>query len=174
MIVQKVHGGNVFVNGVNLFGTIEEVELPDIKPIEQDHKALGAIGVTEHPVAFDKLVAKFKFNTIATQATTFTNQIFSGVLLQIRGVRDSYGALGARTGREGLVVTLEGRFKGMQGAMFKAQDFTGKSTEFAVTSIRIVAGNVPVELIYVNVQTQEYRVNGIDQMAGYRQLLGLQ
>lgn len=174
MIVQKVHGGNVFVNGVSFFGATEEVELPDIKPIEQDHKALGAIGVTEHPVAFDKMVAKFKFNTIATQTAAFTNNIFAGTVLQIRGVRDAYGAGGARLSREGLVITLEGRFKGMQGATFKAQDFTNKSTEFAVTSIRIVAGNTPVELVYVNVQTQEYRVMGIDQMGGYRQLLGLQ
>ena len=45
--INKLTNANVYLNGTNLLGRAEEVELPQIKHKMAEHKALGMIGSAE-------------------------------------------------------------------------------------------------------------------------------
>ena len=45
--INKLTNANVYMNGVNLLGRAEEVQLPQIKHKMAEHKALGMVGSAE-------------------------------------------------------------------------------------------------------------------------------
>ncbi|MZQ57783.1 phage major tail tube protein, partial [Escherichia coli] len=42
--VNRITNANIYINGNNLLGRAEEIKLPDISMIMQEHKALGMVG----------------------------------------------------------------------------------------------------------------------------------
>ena len=42
--INKLTNANVYLNGINLLGRAEEVQLPQIKHKLAEHKALGMVG----------------------------------------------------------------------------------------------------------------------------------
>ncbi|WP_027809960.1 phage major tail tube protein, partial [Burkholderia cenocepacia] len=53
--INRITNANIYVNGNSLLGRAEEIKLPDISAIMQEHKALGMVGKIELPAGFDKL-----------------------------------------------------------------------------------------------------------------------
>ena len=59
--INKLTNANVYMNGINLLGRAEEVQLPQIKHKMAEHKALGMIGSAEFFAGIDKLECKIKW-----------------------------------------------------------------------------------------------------------------
>ena len=45
--INRITNANIYVNGNSLLGRAEEIKLPDISAIMQEHKALGMVGKIE-------------------------------------------------------------------------------------------------------------------------------
>ena len=56
--INKLTNANVYMNGVNLLGRAEEVQLPQIKHKMAEHKALGMVGSAEFFSGIDKLMVR--------------------------------------------------------------------------------------------------------------------
>ena len=52
------------MNGNNLLGRAEEIQLPQIKHKMAEHKALGMVGSAEFFAGIDKLECKIKWNAL--------------------------------------------------------------------------------------------------------------
>lgn len=42
--INRITNANIYLDGTNLLGRAEEVKLPDVSMIMQEHKALGMVG----------------------------------------------------------------------------------------------------------------------------------
>ena len=62
--INRITNANIDVNGNSLLGRAEEIKLPDISAIMQEHKALGMVGKIELPAGFDKLEGEIKWNSL--------------------------------------------------------------------------------------------------------------
>lgn len=56
--INKLTNANIYMNGTNLLGRAEEVQLPQIKHKMAEHKALGMVGSAEFFAGIDKLECK--------------------------------------------------------------------------------------------------------------------
>ena len=56
--INKLINANVYMNGSNLLGRAEEVQLPQIKHKMAEHKALGMVGSAEFFSGIEKLECK--------------------------------------------------------------------------------------------------------------------
>lgn len=66
--INKLTNANVYMNGINLLGRAEEVQLPQIKHKMAEHKALGMVGSAEFFAGIDKMECKIKWNALYSSA----------------------------------------------------------------------------------------------------------
>ena len=71
--INKLTNANIYMNGNNLLGRAEEVDLPQIKHKMAEHKALGMVGSAEFFAGIDKLECKIKWNALYPNVTKTWN-----------------------------------------------------------------------------------------------------
>lgn len=169
--IQKLTNGNVYIDGISHFGSFEEITLPEIKAIMQEHKALGMIGKMEFPAGFDKLEMKIKWNGPYNSALIASADFYTSKNLMIRGNRETYTAAGGRTLQEPVLCFVQGTFKKFPGLALKQMDNVEAESELAVVSYHLEIGGV--EIVHLDFAAHVYRVNGVDQLAAYRKNLGI-
>jgi P2 family phage contractile tail tube protein len=169
-LVNKCTNANVYLNGVSYMGRAEEITLPDISPKMVDHKALGMVGELELPAGLQKMSAKIKWNAIYPDVMKMTHNAFQAVRLQIRANIETYQG-GTRTNQQPAVIYLTGTWKKSGAMSFKPQDNVEIENELSVTAYKMeVNGD---EIINIDVMSNIWRVNGVDQLGQYRTNLGL-
>ena len=62
--INRLTNANIYMDGTNLLGRAEEIQLPQIKHKMADHKALGMVGSAEFFAGIDKLESKIKWNAL--------------------------------------------------------------------------------------------------------------
>ena len=73
--INRITNANIYLDGTNLLGRAEEVKLPDVSMIMQEHKALGMVGKVELPAGFDKLEGEIKWNSFYRDAMLSAVQV---------------------------------------------------------------------------------------------------
>jgi uncharacterized protein len=142
--INRITNANIYVNGNSLLGRAEEIKLPDISAIMQEHKALGMVG---------KIVAN----------------PFKAVQLQCRSSIETYGAQG-RIQEVSLVTFLTVMFKRNPLGTYKQHDNAEFGSSFSATYIKqVVDGEEVLELDYL---ANIFRVGGEDMLADYRSNIG--
>ena len=58
--INRLTNANIYMDGNNLLGRAEEIQLPQIKHKMAEHKALGMVGSAEFFAGIDKLECKIK------------------------------------------------------------------------------------------------------------------
>lgn len=170
--IQKLFNGNVFINGTSHFGSFEEVTLPGIKAVMQEHKGLGMIGKLEFPAGFDKLEMKIKWNGPYNKALTDSADFYNSKFIMVRGNRETYNAAGGgRASQDAVLCFVQGTFKQFPALGLKQMDNVEAESELAITSYHLEIGGE--EIVHIDFASQEYRVGGVDQMAIYRTNLGI-
>jgi uncharacterized protein len=168
--INRVTNANVYVNGANFLGRAEEINLPAIKSTDSEHKALGMFGKLEYSSGIDKLEADIKWNSFYPEVVKIFADIYSGIKLQVRTHIETYEG-NSRVDEKPVVIYLSGRSKEHAGGNFKAQDNVELSNKLAVTYYKLEIDGE--ELIEIDVESNIYRVNGVDKLAAYRNSLGI-
>jgi P2 family phage contractile tail tube protein len=166
----KVTNCAIYLNGESFMGRAEEVTCPDVAPKMIDHKALGLIGEIELPTtAIQKMSGKIKWNAIYPEVMKQTHNPFQAVRLQIRANVDTYEGqtLVAQTP---CVIRMTATPKKAGGLVFKPNDNVEREDEFNVTMYSMEIDGE--EIIYADVLSNIWRVNGVDILATFRQNLG--
>ena len=169
--VNKVTNANIYMDGgQGLLGKAEEVTCPDVQPKMVDHKALGMIGETELPAGLQKMSAKIKWNAIYPDVMKKTHNVYQSLRLQVRTSVETYEG-NTRTAQVPAVIYMTATPKKAGGLVFKAMDNVEREDEFNVTAYKLEIDGE--EIVYVDVMANIWRVNGVDQLATYRQNLGI-
>ncbi|MGO1000834.1 phage major tail tube protein [Lysobacter sp. CA196] len=167
--INRITNANLYVNGNSLLGRAEEVKLPDISALMQEHKGLGMIGKVELPSGFDKLEGEVKWNSFYEDVGRTVANPFKAAQLQIRSNVESYNSQG-RLEQSALVTFLTVMFKKLPLGTFKQHENAEFSSAFTATYVKqVINGREVLELDYF---ANIFRVAGVDQLAEYRANIG--
>ncbi len=169
-LVNKVTNANVYFDGVSYMGRAEEVTLPDVQPKMVDHKGLGMVGELELPAGLQKMSMKIKWNGIYPDVMKKTHDCYTAIRLMLRTSVDTFEG-GSRTGQAPCVIYVTVIPKKAGGLGFKPQENVDREDEFNVTAYKMEIDDE--EIIDIDIMANVWRVNGVDQLATYRDNLGV-
>ncbi|UAY56264.1 phage major tail tube protein [Arachidicoccus terrestris] len=165
----KVTNCNIYMDGKSYMGRSEEVTLPDVMPKMADHKGLGMFGEAEVTAGLQKMSAKIKWNAIYPEVMRKTHDFFNATNLTIRASIETWDG-GSRVAQTPCIIFLRGTWKMAGGLGFKPQDNVEREDEMNVTAYKMEINGE--EIVNIDVLANIWRVNGVDQLAQWRQILG--
>ena len=171
IVVNRLTNANVYIGGTSFLGRAEEITLPAIKAKYSDHKGLGMIMDVEFPNGFEKMTGKIKWSSLYTDVVDAVGDPFSAVQMQVRANLDIYDASGERS-QSSVVCFLTVRFKdSLSSLTIKMNEPSEQESEFSATYYRLEVDGNP--LIEIDALSQMFFVNDDDQLAQYRENLGI-
>ncbi len=167
--IGRISNANVYLNGSSLLGKAEEVDLPTVKTLMTEHKALGLVGKAELPSGFDKLEGKIKWNSFYPDVMVAAANPFKIHQVQVRGSVETYTGQG-RTAETPLVIMMRAAFKDYQLGKFKSHDNAENETGLSVYYVQqTLGGRVILE---IDVLANLWSVDGVDLLSTYRNNIG--
>ncbi len=167
--INKLTNANVYLNGVNLLGRAEEVQLPQIKHKMAEHKALGMVGSAEFFSGIDKLECKIKWNALYPQVLTVCSNPFTASMLQVRANLETYGSTG-KIEEVPATAFIIGTFKEFPLGTIKAQENADYETAMAVTYAKLIVNKIPI--FEIDVLQNIYKVGNIDILKKFKSNTG--
>lgn len=169
LVVNSLSNANIYLNGVGLLGRAAECKVPQPKRLMTDYKGLGMIGRVELPTGFDKMESTIKWSsfdptTIAAMAAITGIQLFSAL-----GDLQTLTS-GGQIAEAPVIFNFSGVVKDMGDVDFKSQELVEFTTTLTIYHVELyVAG---VQLYLFDAFSNQYVVNGVDQLATYRANIG--
>lgn len=165
-MIDKITNANCYLNGQNLIGKVESIDLPDIKQKMVDFKPLGLLSEVELPSGFEKMEAKIKWFCFYLkeflQISNFT--IINN--LTIRGNIESYNSLG-RMEQKGAIITLNGLMKQLPLGQYKQNEIVNLETLMTVYAVSLIIDNTPI--LVIDVFTNTFKVGPLDLLSVFKQ-----
>lgn len=167
--VNRLTNANVYMDGASFLGKATEVELPKITQAMSEHVALGMIAKFELPSGIDKMEAKISWNSFYPDAIIKMANPGLAINFQIRGSLEGWTS-GGRATQVPAVIFMTGTFKELPMGNFKQHENVELESMINVTTVRMeIDGS---ELVYVDVFSNTYKVNGVDIASTYRENIG--
>lgn len=167
--IKRVTNANLYLDGNSLLGKAEEVSLPEVKFKMSEHNGLGMIGDVELPSGIEKMEAKVKWNSFYEDVLLKVSNPFKPLSFQVRASRETYGSAG-RSAEEPIVAYITGQPKSFPAGNFKKHDNVEAESTFTVTYYKLVVNSV--EIVEIDVMSNIFKINGVDQLATYRANIG--
>lgn len=168
--INKISNCNIYINGANMLGSAEEVDLPDIKHKFQEHESLGMIGVAEFWSGIDKMEARIKWKSYGDRHIFENANPFKPVNIQVKMSRDLY-VNGALEDEVPVTAYFTCSYKDFMGLKLKAKEIATYESNLAVYYYKLeVDGIVVTEIDILN---NIMNVDGDDLLANYRANLGV-
>ena len=167
--INKLTNANVYLNGVNLLGRAEEVQLPQIKHKMAEHKALGMIGSAEFFSGIDKLECKIKWNALYPEVLLTAASPFTAAMLQVRANLETYNGMG-KIEEVPATAFIIGTFKEFPLGTIKPHDNAEYETTMSVTYAKLVVDSI--DIFEIDVLENIYKVNAVDTLKNFRKNIG--
>lgn len=168
--INRLTNANVYIDGVSKLGKAEEINLPAIKHMMTEHKALGMVGKVEFFSGIDKMEAKIKWNSFYSDILLKMGDPTKPMNIQCRSSLETYTSSG-RTAQQPVVCYMTCSAKDFPMGNFKQHDNVEAETNFSVTYCKLeIAGELIVE---IDVLANIYKVGTTDVLAQYRANLGI-
>lgn len=168
--VNRLTNGNMYINGNSYLGTIEEVQLPDVKGKYAEHKALGMNGSVELPSGIDKMESKIKFNAPYARVMKLAANPYESHTLMFRGNLETYEGA-QRVGQVPYKCVMKAGFKNVNPGSMKQHDNVEMESMLNVTYCKLEIDNE--EIFEIDVLNNIHKVDGVDILAVYRANLGI-
>jgi len=167
--INKLTNANVYLNGTNLLGRAEEVQLPQIKHKTAEHKALGMIGSAEFFSGIDKMECKIKWNALYPEVFRTCANPFNAAMLQVRASLETYNGTG-RVSEVPATAFIIGTFKEFPLGNIKPHENAEYETTLAVTYAKLVVDGQ--DIFEIDVLQNIYKVGLIDMLTQFKQNTG--
>lgn len=167
--INRLTNANVYMDGNNLLGRAEEIQLPQIKHKMADHKALGMVGSAEFFAGIDKLECKIKWNALYPEVLKKAANPFLAVQIQARASLETYNNMG-RLAEVPAVAYVSGTFKEFPLGNLKPQENAEYETTMSVNYAKLVVDGD--EIFEIDVLENIYKVDGVDVLSTYRINIG--
>jgi hypothetical protein len=167
--INRLTNANIYMDGNNLLGRAEEIQLPQIKHKMADHKALGMVGSAEFFAGIDKLESKIKWNALYPEVLKKAANPFVAVQIQARASLETYNNMG-KLAEVPAVAYLSGTFKEFPLGNLKPQENAEYETTISVNYAKLIVGGE--EIFEIDVLENIYKVDGIDVLTVYRHNTG--
>ncbi|MBQ9246464.1 phage major tail tube protein [bacterium] len=167
--INKLTNANVYLNGNNLLGRAEEVQLPQIKHKMAEHKALGMIGSAEFFSGIDKMECKIKWNALYPNVLRTCANPFMAAMIQVRANLETYNGTG-RISEVPATAFIIGTFKEFPLGNIKPHENAEYETTMAVTYAKLIVNKQ--EVFEIDVLHNIYKVGMIDVLSTFKKNAG--
>lgn len=167
--INRVTNANVYVDGASFLGRAEEINLPQIKHMMSEHKALGMVGKAEFWSGIEKIECKIKWASLYPEVMKQAANPFKTVALQARASLETYTGQG-RTAEVPVVVFLSCAYKDFPLGNFKQHDNAEFETNLSCYYAKMVIDGD--EVFEIDVLENIYKVDGEDVLATYKENIG--
>jgi P2 family phage contractile tail tube protein len=169
--IGRIANANVYLNGASLLGKTEEIDLPDVKALMKEHKALGLVGKFDLPCGIDKLEGKIKWTSFYPDVLGAAANPFKMHQLMVRGSVETYTGQG-RTDETALVVMMTAGFKKLPLGKFKQHEPAEVESEFHAHYVKMTLGGK--DIIEIDVLANIFKTDADgDLLATFRNILGV-
>jgi P2 family phage contractile tail tube protein len=168
--INKLINCTVWVDGANYFGKAEEVNLPQPKYKQAQHKGLGLIGETEYFSGVEKMEMKLKLNAPYKDFMRYMGDPTKKVNMVVRGSLQNYQGSKIVT-EEAYVVTMVVQPRDYPLGNFKQNDNVELEMNFSVFYVKLEIGSE--KLYELDVENSIFFTGGRDVLAQYRKNLGM-
>lgn len=165
-----INNANIYIDGNSLVGKASQVKLPEIEIEQEELKALGLIGTINLPIGISALEAEITWNSFYSQVFKTAYSAFKNSQLMVRANVQTFDAAG-RQNELPLVTILNATFSKNPLGEFKPKEKTEFVSTLKVHSIKQTLGSE--EILFFDAFSNQYRVAGIDQLAQFRNNLGV-
>jgi P2 family phage contractile tail tube protein len=169
ILISSLWNANCYINGNDLLGRAAEAEVPQPKRLLQEYKGLGMAARVEIPVGWDKLEATFKWSSFDLQILTNVAASTSLTAMSVLGDVQVFSAAGEIT-EIPAIYNLTAIVHDPGQLMMKAQQNTEFSTKMTVWHCELYLAGI--QLYLFDAMSNQFIVNGIDQLAVYRAFVG--
>jgi len=169
IMINRLTNANIYMDGNNLLGRAEEIQLPQIKHKMADHKALGMVGSAEFFAGIDKLECKIKWNALYPEVLKKAANPFKAVQVQARASLETYNSMG-KLAEVPAIAYLSGTFKEFPLGNLKPGDNAEYETTMSVNYAKLIVGGE--EIFEIDVLENIYKVEGVDILETYRANIG--
>ncbi|MGH8011080.1 MAG: phage major tail tube protein [Candidatus Binataceae bacterium] len=163
--INRLTNANIYLNGVDLLGRAEEVDLPQPKGVMIEHKGLGMFSKAEFPAGLDKMEMKIKWSSLYPEVMGAAFNLFAVQSLMVRADVMSFNAQGLAAELPA-VALVNGIFSEMPGLSIRKQENADVPSSVAVYYYQLSFAGIPQ--VEIDVMANVYKVNGIDQLAAFR------
>lgn len=167
--INKLTNANIYMDGNNLLGRAEEIQLPQIKHKMVEHKALGMVGSAEFFAGIDKLECKIKWNALYPEVLKKCSNPFIASVLQVRASLETYSGTG-KIREVPATAFLIGTFKEFPLGTIKPGDNAEYETTMAITYAKLIVDKD--EIFEIDVLQNIYKVNMIDILSEFKKNIG--
>ncbi|HUA36675.1 MAG TPA: phage major tail tube protein [Candidatus Binataceae bacterium] len=167
--INSLTNANVYIDGVNLLGRAQEIEIAQPKHRMIDYKGLGMAGTAELWAGVEKLESRIKWASFDADALTIAASPFQSHQFQTRGNLEQYTSQG-RIAELPVVYLMTGVFKDAGSPAFRQHQMVETSSSISVYHCELYVAGVQIYLydVFANI----YVVGGVDQLANFRSNLG--
>ena len=167
--INKLTNANVYLDGVNLLGRAEEVQLPQIKHKMAEHKALGMVGSAEFFAGIDTMECKIKWNALYPAVLRTCSNPFTAAMIQVRASLETYNGAG-RISEVPATAFIIGTFKEFPLGNIKPQENAEYETTMSVTYAKLIVDKQ--EVFEIDVLQNIYKVGMIDVLSKFKKNIG--
>lgn len=167
--INAIYNANVYVDGTSQLGRASEFKLPEIEIGTDEHKGLGMVGTIKLPSGVEALEGEITWNSFYPDVFAKIYSPFKAVQLMVRGNLQEFNAAGLNV-EVPIVTMVTALFSKNAAGSYKPKEKAEFSSTYQATEIRQLVGGR--EVLYFNAFTNEYRVNGSDQLAALRRNIG--
>ena len=167
--INTIFNANVYVNGNSQLGRASELKLPEIEISQDEYKGLGLVGTIKLPSGVEALEGEITWNSFYPDAFVQVYSPFKSVQLMVRANVQVFNASGLAE-EVPMVTMVTATFSKNPLGTYKPKEKAEFASTYQATEIRQTIGGR--ETLYFNAFTNEYRVNGVDQLAKFRRNIG--
>lgn len=168
--VNVINNANIYMNGNNLVAQGAKVKLPEIEVTMEEVQTLGAIGKIKLPTGIGELTGEITWNSFYVDVFKTCYSPFENVQLMIRANNQKFDAQG-RKQESPLSTLLNVTFTKNPLGEFEPQKNAQFTSTMHVHSVMQMEDGI--ETLFFDSFSNQFRVGGKDQLAKYRQNLGI-
>jgi P2 family phage contractile tail tube protein len=167
--INKLHGCNVYLDGVNYVGVASEVKLPAVKLAVKEHAPVSLFGKVDVPVGLEKMTVTitgdFEASFVAAACDGYTTRI-----LELRSRLVEFDDEG-RSVERSVKATLRVLFQGYEPTGFKNGDVVENTYTAGVLAYKLEVEDAVIHDI--SLLSNKHEVLGADLNAPGKGLLGI-
>lgn len=166
MLPRFLRNFTAFVDGVGQAGKIDELTLPTLDLVTEEHRAGGMDAPVDVDLGMQLLTCGMVLSSYDAENFRAYGGLNAGVALTVRGAIQRQGEAA-----QAVVIRMTGTGKTIDRGSWTAGSKATKTITYTLTKYSETVNGV--EVVYIDVENMIRRVDGVDPLEGMRRALGI-
>lgn len=166
MLPRFLRNFTAFVDGVGQAGKIDELTLPTLDLVTEEHRAGGMDIPVDVDLGMQLMTCGMVLSSYELSNFTAYGALNAGVSLTVRGAIQRQGEAA-----QAVIIRMTGTGKTIDRGSWSAGSKATKTVTYTLTKYSETVNGE--EVVYIDAENMIRRINGVDQLEGQRAALGL-